>query len=497
MVVPARADVVIVGAGAAGCLIAARLAAAGRDVVVLEAGPPWTMADLASSQIWARRLKWGGAPVEFRGNHRGFGHNVNTGWGFGGAALHHYATWPRMHEAAFADWPFGYDTLRPHYDRVQAEVGVSGDAAAEIWRPPGAPYPLPPMRRFAQGDILARGFAALGHPVAPLPAAILTADYGERPACVYDGWCDAGCPIGALGNPLAVHMPKAEAAGATFVSGATVTRLLRGSGGRIARVEYAQDGKLREIAADAVVLAASAVQNPRILLNSGFGGTVGQGFMLDAVVLMYGLFDRPTENHMGVSAGHLMNRVRGRVDRPDAPEASWQWQIAPSLKPNDIFGIAVTRAELFGDKLHGFMRDAAKHLANMVAMIEQPREAANRVALSDQRDAFGMKLARVEHRFSDATMRVVDFVRSEGAAVMRAAGAREHWHGPFNAGHMIGGTTISDDPAASVADRWGKVHAAENLWLAGSGLFPASGGVSPTFTLLAVADRTAARLTGA
>jgi len=74
-----KADVVIVGAGAAGSLYAAEFAAAGRRVVVLEAGPAWDMSDLVSSQLWARRLKWGGAPTEFDGNHRGFSHNLNTG----------------------------------------------------------------------------------------------------------------------------------------------------------------------------------------------------------------------------------------------------------------------------------------------------------------------------------------------------------------------------------------------------------------------------------
>ena len=133
-------DAVIVGAGAAGSLYAHAFAAAGRSVVILEAGPPWQLADLVSSQLWARRLKWGGAATEFSGNHRGFSHNLNTGWGFGGAALHHYATWPRLHGGVFRagaagqgrDWPIGYDDLRPWYDKVQAEVGIAGDAAAEV-----------------------------------------------------------------------------------------------------------------------------------------------------------------------------------------------------------------------------------------------------------------------------------------------------------------------------------------------------------------------------
>jgi choline dehydrogenase-like flavoprotein len=87
MAVQDKTQVAIMGAGAAGTLLAARLAAAGKSVVVLDAGPPWTMADLVSSQIWARRLKWGGAPVmQAEGGDR-VGHNMGVGWGFGGSAL--------------------------------------------------------------------------------------------------------------------------------------------------------------------------------------------------------------------------------------------------------------------------------------------------------------------------------------------------------------------------------------------------------------------------
>src|SRR5207237_7935982 len=104
------------------------------------------------------------------------------------------------------DWPFGYDTLRPHYDRIQAEMGISGDAAAEVWRPPGAPYPMPPLKWFAQGRILKAGFEKVGMRVSPAPMAVNAVEYEGRASCQYDGWCDAGCPIGALANPLAVHL---------------------------------------------------------------------------------------------------------------------------------------------------------------------------------------------------------------------------------------------------------------------------------------------------
>lgn len=507
-------DVVVVGAGAAGSIYASVLAKAGKSVRVLECGPAWELGSLISSQIWARRLKWGGAPVEFAGDRPSFNHNLNTGWGIGGAALHHYATWPRLHEEAFRvrslygrglDWPFDYSELRPWYDRLQEEVGISGDARREIWRPAGDPYPMPPIRQFAQARLLAQGFARLGRPTAPLPVAITSVEYKGRPACVYDGWCDAGCPVLALANPLIVHQPAAIEAGAQFVAGATVLSIRPAAKDRAAGVNYAKaNGDRRFQPARVVVLAASVIQNPRILLNSrapewpeGAGNArdqVGRNLMMDGFVGAYGLFDTPTENHMGVSAGQLMNRVRYKGDRAGAPFGGYQWQIAPSLKPNDIFGIAATRGDLFGEPLHDFIRRGAKGLASMVAMIEQMPDSANRVLLSEKTDRFGMRLPKVEHRVDDELKALWAHCRDEGLAVMKAAGAREAWTSPYISGHLAGGTVGGLDPDSSVVDGYGRIHGIGNLVAAGAGLFASTGGISPTYTLSALALRSASHI---
>ena len=506
-----KVDVVIMGAGAAGSLLAARLAKGGRKVVVLDAGPPWTMADLTSSQIWSRRLKWGGPPV-LRGGPDPFGHNMSTGWGLGGAALHHYAGWPRLQPGDFTmrsdhgrglDWPIGYDDLRPYYDRVQAEVGIAGDAVQERWRPPGAPYPMPPTKWFRQGDILKAGFEKLGMHVSPAPMAVTSVDWKGRPACLYDGWCDAGCPIFALANPLVVHQPAAVEAGAEFRSRSAVTGLLIDGAGRAEGLRYVDErGVTQQQPADLVILAGAAVQNARLLLASrharhpqGFAnasGMVGRYFNGHTIANAQGLFAEETECHRGLAAGTLTCQDGyGKGGKGEA-FGSVTWGIAPALKPNDLLGIAMTRPDLFGAELNRFMVRAAKHMGMINGIIESLPQADNRVELASERDRFGVPLARIVNALHPQSRALWRQASDEGVRVLKAAGADEAWATPMPVfSHVSGGTIMGRDPATSVVDDLGRVHGQPNVVVAGGGQFPTIGAVSPTFTLLALAERSA------
>ena len=85
---------------------------------------------------------------------------------------------------------------------------------------------------------------------------------------------------------------------------------------------------------------------------------------------------------------------------------------------------------------------------------------------------------------------------SEGADIMRAAGASEVWSGPRIGMHIMGGAVMGNDPAQSVTNAVGRVHDTDNLYIAGPALFPSSGAVNPTFTLTAMASRQADYLLG-
>lgn len=505
-----KVDVAIVGAGAAGCLFAAKLAKADKSVVVLESGPPWELQDLLSSQIWARRLKWGGSPV-LSGGSATFGYNMNAGWGFGGAALHHFGLWPRLHEDDFKlkslfgralDWPIDYQDLRPYYDRIQREVGISGDAEAEIWRPPGDPYPMRPLPTMPQGRVIARGFAKLGLRTAPIPAAVNSEPYQGRPACLYDGWCDAGCPINALAHPLAIYKPQADTFGAEFRSRSTALQVIADDKhSRVRGIRYIDpNGEQRFQEADAVVLAANAVQNARLLLNSATtrfptglansSNLVGKYFMAHFALSIFGLFEEPTFPHLGINGGNLISQDGYDKDKRSKGFGSYQWVIGAALKPNDLLGIANARTELMGAELHTFMQRATRHIGTMGTTAEVLPELSNRIELADRKDSSGMPIARLVYNHSDNTKALMGHCENEGREIFKAAGAQEHWHGGTASVHMMGGTIMGDDRETSVTDSFGRTHDLPNLLVAGSSLFPSSGGVNPTFTIHALSQRT-------
>ena len=365
---------------------------------------------------------------------------------------------------------------------------------------------MPPLPVFRQGKLLSEGFTRLGRHVAPAPLAINSVPYGGRAACINDGWCDAGCPILALANPFAVYIPRALQHGAQFQTETTVTAVLLGKSGAVRGVEYVNNqGTRGRVYAKQVVLAAAPVQTVRLLLHSaqsaaphGVGnqsGLVGRNFSCHNVVGVYGMFDEETENHLGVSAGSLISQDGYRKNsHPGGAFGSYQWGIAPSLKPNDLLGIAVSRPELWGRSLQQFLVRASRNLASMSALCETLPTQTNRIETTTTADAFGVPLARIIRDPEPAGAKLAEAVTQEGLAILRSAGATDCWSGRIATSHPLGGTIMGRSIKDSVADDYGRVHGVPGLFIAGGALFPTAGGGSPTFTILALADRAAAVL---
>jgi len=504
-----KVDVAIVGAGPSGSIFADVLARAGKKVVILEFGPDWDYTKFVSSEIWSKRLKH--APRFQLAGKNNPGHGSNAGWGTGGAMIHFFANWPRLHPDDFRvkskygkglDWPISYDELSPYYDRIAEDVGISGDAAAERrWYPIAKDYPMPPLKTFRNGSIFLDAFKAHGIPLAPMPVAINSTEYKGRPACTNCGWCHAGCAIGAHGTPLVSHLRDARQRGAEVRPFSYVTRVLtNASGDRVTGVEY-YDGKREQHVQPAatVVLAAFSVEIPRILLNSATdkhpkglsnrNGLVGKYLMCHSNAGVWALFDEDVQNHMGTAANQFMSYEHyDNKRRSKNGFGSIFLRTGSALKPN--VGIAGSRPDLFGQPLAEYMKRAVRGLTRVSFSGEQMPIPENRVELSGDKDEFGMPIPRVIHGYDQDAIGSWQQGREDAYAIVRAAKPREVWGaGAPGTSHLLGGTIMGTDASNSVTNSYGQTHELANLYLAGGGLFPTEGAVNPTNTLMAVSLR--------
>ena len=514
-----KVDVVIVGAGASGSVYAAVLAKAGKKVVLVEAGPDWQLSDLISSDFWGRRIKPAGPPFLLEGKNP-FGYVYQAGWGVGGAALHYFANFPRLMPTDFKvksehgkglDWPINYADVAPYYDKVARDVGVSGDAKAEeIWRPAGEPYPMPPMKTFRGGEVWKKGFETHGIRLVPAAVGMNSTPYKGRPACIYDGWCHVGCPIGALANPLVTYLADARKAGAQVRAHATVTRVLTNpKGDKVTGVEYFDAAKERQVQeASVVVLSAWAAQNPRLMLNSATdqhakglanaSGLVGKYLTAHFASGTSAIFDEDLQPYMGTTGAQYFSYDRYDKNAHKAKGAFGSTFIVAgsAQKYSGLGGVANSRGDLFGPELAAFMQRAARGLARINAFGEEMPSIDNRVELASDKDEFGMPLGKITHSYNDDAVALFNANFEEGLAIAKATGAKEAWsnRGAMPTIHLMGGTIMGQSAADSVVNSYGQTHEIGNLWIAGPGLFPTSGAPNPTYTILALSLRGAEHL---
>jgi choline dehydrogenase-like flavoprotein len=514
-----KVDVVIVGAGASGSVFASVMAKAGKKVVLLESGPDWQLGDLISSDIWGRRIKPAGPPFLLEGKNP-YGYVYQAGWGVGGAALHYFANFPRLMPNDFKvrtahgkglDWPIDYSDVAPYWDRVARDVGVSGDAKAEeIWRPAGEPYPMPPMKTFPGGEVWKKGFAAAGIRLAPAAVGINSTEYKGRPACIYDGWCHVGCPIGALANPLVTYLSEARKAGAEVRAHATVTRVLtNATGSKATGVEYYDAKNEKQVQeASVVVLAAWAAQNPRLMLNSATdkhakglansSGLLGKYMMAHFSSGTSAIFDEDLQPYMGTIAAQYFSYDRYDKNTHKAKGAFGSTFIVAgsAQRYSALGGVANARGDLFGPELAAFMQRAARGFTRIGMFGEEMPDIENRVELASEKDEHGMPLGKITHGFNEDAVALFNANFEDGLAIAKATGAKEVWsnRGAMPTIHLMGGTIMGDSAGNSITNSYGQTHEIGNLWIAGPGIFPTSGAPNPTYTIFALSLRGAEQL---
>lgn len=494
-------DVLIVGAGACGSLVAKELASRGFSVVVLEAGKRFRPADdFANTEANAGKIMWT-EPRVYTGKDAIV---PKAGVGVGGGTLVWLGVAPRFHRNDFrtystegvgADWPIGYDDLRPHYEKIEREFGVAGECGP--FAPEQYQLPMPPHRMNWHTQVLARGARKLGaKPFAP-PIAINSTDYAGRPACCYCGWCGSGCPTGAKATAVGTYLAKAERLGTRIISEAFVHRVnYDAKSGRVTGVNYLD--ALRNdyrINAKLIVLAGHALETPRLLLLSAnntfpdglanFNGLVGKNFMSHPTWQVLGTFDEPINAHKGMQMGHVMVQDYYQPN-PRNGFARGYVLISYMMTPitfGNLSGLS------YGAEYKQMLHEYA-HTAAWWAHAEGLPDEGNTVTLDpDQKDVRGLPVACVTYEWGENDVKLAAAARDKAVEMMSASGARKVRIGLNYGAHAMGSCRMGRDAKTSVVNEFCQSHDIKNLFICDTSVFVTGAGVNPTLTAMAIASR--------
>ncbi len=506
-------DVVIVGAGVAGALIAERLARAGQKVLMLDRGQiikreeavaryrnasersllaPWPEHALGSGA----RDYWGpGTNPDYR--------PINLHL-VGGSTWAWTAMTPRFVPADFrlrsrygigVDWPISYEEMEPWYVRAEEALNVAG--SYDFGSPRSRPYPLPEIPMGWSDKVLARHFSKLGLRVASSPAARISKPQPSgRPVCCGANTCSPICPTGAKYDAM-VHVERAVQAGCRVYPESLVTRLVAGEDGRIRELMFqSPDGVQHVVTAERFVVAAHALETPRLLMVSGLcpdNRALGRYLMDHLALRCRFLMPERLFGGRGPQTISLVDYGRDGAFRKKFAAA----KIALS---NDL-NIQAEADRLLRDPstwpvLAKKLRDYALHQGTFVAEIEMLPDSGNRLFLDERhKDAAGVpKLvarfrpgAYEEQAVRHWTEQMMSWVEQAGGQVL------EIRHG-LTSQHPSGTCRMGLDERSSVVNRDLQCHQHPNLYVIGSSVFPTVGTANPTLTIAALALRLAHHL---
>ena len=498
-------DAIVIGLGAGGAPLLARLAAAGMSVVALEAGPWYDPArDFATDEKAQEGLFWNDERLSAGDHPLGFGSN-NSGTGVGGSTLHYTAYTPRAQPddlllkteyGVGEDWPLSYDDLEPYYEEVEWTIGVSGPSPYP-WGPTRRKgYPLPPLPLNGAAQIMAGACADLGITTSPAANAALSQPYtvegiGPRGACTNRGFCQAGCNNGAKGSMDVTYVPLAVGAGAEVRPFAYVTAIEH-AGGEVTGVVYGdRDGVERRQRCRHLFLCAGAIETPRLLLLNGLAnasGQVGKNFMAHVGVQVWGQFDREIRPWKGIPGGLISEDTH----RPkDADFAGGYLLQSIGVMPVTYVSQLARARGLFGKALTDHM-EGYNRVAGINVLGDCLPEARNYLELSDEKDERGFAKPRIHFTVMENERKMTDHAEDLMKAIWKTGGAHDVWSFRRYA-HTIGTCRMGRDPSRSVVDADGRSHEVPNLTVVDNSVFPSSLSVNPALTIMALSLRTADR----
>ena len=532
-------DFLVVGAGAAGGVMAKELSVAGFRVVVLEQGPWLAAADFRHDEVSVgfrsgltndHRLQ----PNTFRslpGQKAKVQPAIEYGRMVGGGSVHFTANYWRFHPDDFRersvfgpvsgadlrDWPITYEELEPYYTKAEQELGISGLGGSNPFEGSRSkPYPLPPMPVKSSGVLFERGARKLGlHPF-PAPVAVLSQPYRGRAACIHCGFCESfGCEINAKSSTLAALIPAAVKTGRCDLRPRCYVRKIEmGKDGRVTGAIYF-DHQRREIfqRARAVVLCANGAETPRLLLQSKSNlfpdglanthGNVGKYLMFDAGAMVLGLCDHPVNDYKSLVVTRVLHDFYaadpkrgfygggGLDSRMDYYPAAFALSGLPADEP--------TWGAEWKSKVSQYYTRVTGTLSHSTCLAVE----TNSISLDDEiKDAWGLPAIRVTFQNHPDDIKTLHFLVERQKEILAAAGIKKIWLDPGSidttySRHLMGACRMGNDPQSSVVDRWNRAHGIPNLFIADGSSLVTSGRQQPTATIQALAYRAAGHITEA
>jgi len=537
-----RVNAVVIGAGAAGGIVAKELATAGLSVVLLERGKWYTAADCRKDDLRNQRTtvlgnafgpEDDGNPrviVDANGKSRivvpSEGSYQNNAACVGGGTLSYGAqAWRYLPQdfrmrstygapagSSLEDWPISYDDLEPFYDKAEYEIGVSGDYSTTPFHAPrrrDLPMPpLPPNREFA---ILEPAAKRLGlHPF-HLPMLRNSVPYNGRGPCMRCRWCCGfACETDAKNGTQNTVIPIALNTGnCELRTQCMVKEVLTDDRGRATGVAYFDErGRLQTQPADIVVVSSAAIESARLLLNSrsrlypnGLGNRydqVGRNLQGHHYTGAIGYFDFETYDDVGPGASiAVMDYNHG------TPGLCGGGMLANEFirLPIHMVGRMPPGTPSWGLAHKQAMRHWHKRSIIIMGPTQQIPSANGRITVdASVRDRFGLPVARIEGNVHPHTFEIGDVQAKRAEAWLKEAGAintsQMAWHpDSVSAGqHQAGTCRMGNDPHSSVVNRNCQLHDVDNVFVIDGSVHVTNGGFNPVLTIMAVAYYASASL---
>lgn len=525
-------DVIVVGAGAAGSALSWRLSESGISVLCLEQGVKANTTNYPTNKHdWelARQNNFNPDPNIRKSE---FDYPINNDEseislanfnGVGGSTILFSGHFPRLHPSDFRvksldgiadDWPISYDDLEPYYNINDSMVGVSGLSGDPAYPPIN--NLMPPVPLGLLGHEFAKGFNKLGWHWWPSYSAIATREFKNRGECINLGPCNLGCSQGAKSSADISYWPEALKNGVTLIEKARVSEISLKTNSEVSGVKFFdEENTLKFASAKIVVLAASGVGTPRLLLNSksdfwpnglaNNSGLVGRNLMLHPLGYVEGHFKQDLESSHGPQGCCILSQEFYETSENSDAMRGFTIQVLRGPGPVEVALQGLRRRKIvFGEKHLDWFENEYNHKASLGLIVEDLPELTNFIDLdASLTDQNGIPAPRVHYKLSSNSKKLLSKALESGKLLMKSMDATQIVaHGPVkNAGwHILGTARMGANVKNSVVDKSGRVHEIDNLYVADSSIFVTSGSVNPASTIqalaLMIADAISIRLIG-